>query len=112
MKHSWQQFTPCYCIIEHRTVRILNFVCLILELLMLYLLCVITFKTDCISICSCACGCPNKGIFQIISHTNFMGDAQYIRIWSQCKSHVLHPPNLYSFIQSLWGTAAMEEYVA
>jgi hypothetical protein len=46
-----------------------NLVCLMLELLFFYLLCVIMFEPDCILIGSCACGCPNKTEFSRDSHT-------------------------------------------
>jgi hypothetical protein len=68
-KDCRQQFAQCYCIKTYCAVRMRNLVCLMLELLFFYLLCVIMFEPDCILIGSCACGCPNKAEFSRDSHT-------------------------------------------
>jgi hypothetical protein len=43
-----------YCITEHYAGRMCNFVCLMLQLSLLFFLCVVMFETDYIMIGSCA----------------------------------------------------------
>jgi hypothetical protein len=75
-KHHRQQFTQCYCVIPKCTLRMHNIVCLMLELLLLFLPCVIIFTNDCILIGSCSWGCTNKAVFSKYFAQNFIRDCR------------------------------------
>jgi len=64
-----------YCITEHYAGRMCNFVCLMLQLSLLFLLCVVMFAADCILIGSCACGCSIKLEFSKLSCTHSLWGA-------------------------------------